>query len=72
MRLWHKYDVADIALEFGTDIKNGKNNVKRDRKRRDWDEDGGHGKHSGKTFGKKKDGAYGKKSGKGFAKKKKK
>lgn len=52
---------------------------KRDRKRRDWDEEGrhegghgGHGKHSGKTFGKKKDGAYGKKSGKGFAKKKKK
>lgn len=34
MSNWHKYDVSDVAIEFGTDIKNGKTNIKRDRKRR--------------------------------------
>ena len=34
MNSWHKYDVAEVALEFGTDINNGKINVKSDRKRR--------------------------------------
>jgi putative aminopeptidase FrvX len=34
MSNWHKYAVSDIALDFGTDVKNGKSNVRRDRKRR--------------------------------------
>lgn len=34
MRRWHECDISDIALEFGTDIKQGKTNVKNNRKRR--------------------------------------
>ena len=34
MSLWHKKDVTEVALEFGTDVRNGKTNLKQDRKRR--------------------------------------
>ncbi len=34
MSQWYKYDVADVALEFATDIKNGKTNLKHEKKRR--------------------------------------
>ena len=34
MNQWHKCDVSEVALEFGADIKNGRSNVKPDRKRR--------------------------------------
>ena len=31
---WHEYDISDIALEFGTDINQGKTNVRNNGKRR--------------------------------------
>ena len=34
MGRWHEYDISDIALEFGTDINQGKTNVRNNGKRR--------------------------------------
>ena len=34
MSRWYKYDVNDVALEFGTDINNGRTNAKLNKKRR--------------------------------------
>ena len=34
MNNWHKSNIDEVALAFGTDVVNGKTNVKKDRKRR--------------------------------------
>ena len=34
MNNWHKSNIEEVALAFGTDVLNGKMNVKKDRKRR--------------------------------------